>query len=175
MIRRVRETCMARAERIRPRILDCLHDMGHGDPQKGKERFVEHALWVASQHNVRVWQGDRHMQKRAAMFSLASILGENVYAKWDTRKTAGNVHWVMDIWELACDDWFRVKPAEPEEVEQMAALEAASPAAVATMVGPPARRLSARILDAYLNRDADAMLTALGELEEIERERERGL
>lgn len=161
MTTRRSETKLARRERLKPRVVDCLCDMGHGDQAQGKVRFLEHALWVGAQRELRLWSGDKHMQLRSAGFSLASLLGENKYGTWDTTKTAGNNHWVMDVWEAACDDWFRVKQAKVEEVERVQPeVEVISEAGLAVM-----RKLSTRILDAYLARDSDAILEALQELE----------
>ena len=150
---------------LRPRVVDCLSDMGHGDPERGRQRFAEHAIWCAQQRGIRVWNDNNTTLIKAALHSLANLLGDygNRQTKTGVPQNAG---WVLDIWEVACDDWFRVRPATPDEVEQMAELEAASPAATATLVGPPERKLSSRILDAYMNRDSDAMLDALHELEQ---------
>jgi len=156
----------ARGMAIKPRVLDVLHDMGHGDIDRGIPRFIEHTLWCAEQRGMRVWNDTSKPMKEVATGSLLLLLGRKPSYGLVREGQGMNSNWVLDLWEVACDDWFRVKPAKPGEVEQMDALEAASPAAVATLVGPPDRRLSARILDAYLNRDAEAMLTALGELEE---------
>jgi hypothetical protein len=157
-----KETASVRSQRLSPRVVDALSDIGHGDKEKGRVRFIEHALWVAGQQGLRVWSGDIHQQKRAAANSLRNLLGENKYDGWDSSKTAGNTHWVMDIWEAACDDWFRVAQVKPpEEVARVnGQVEVTSEAGLTAL-----RRLSARLLDAYLARNSDEMLELLQELE----------
>lgn len=114
----------------------------------------------------------QHAMKRAAGYSLRTFLRlhEKKYAGWDTAH-ATNVHWIQDVWEVACDDWFRVKPVKVDGTDDGTAREMAewgdtSPDALRVIVGVPDRKLSARILDAYVNRDSDQVLALLAEMEE---------
>ena len=162
-------TRAARGAAVKIRVVDVIHDMGHGDAEAGEVRFVDHALWCAKQRGIRIWKDDNVELRRTALSSLHTLLGKKKsYNMRRNTDTGTNANWVLDIWEIACDDWFRVQSAKPspEAIEQMEALEAASPAATAALVGPAAKRLSSRILDAYLNRDSDTMLEALHELEQ---------
>jgi hypothetical protein len=160
-----------RAAALRPRVLDAIHDMGHGDPQKGIERFVDHALWCAERAELRTWKAiSRDAQRRACAYSLRTLLHmhDRTYEGWDVSQAA-NVHWVLDVWEAACDDWFRVAPVTVESaddvIREMAEWGDTSPDAVASLVGVPTQKLSTRILDAYVNRDSDRMLELLAEME----------
>ncbi len=167
-------TKLERAELLRPRVLDAVMDMGHGDVEKGIDRFVDHALWCAKRLEMRVWKplGGSDGMKRSARWSLLTFLRmhEKKYAGWDTAH-ATNVHWIQDVWEVACDDWFRVKPVKVEGTDDGTAREMAewgdtSPDALRVIVGVPDRKLSAHILDAHVSRDSDRMLALLAEMEE---------
>lgn len=165
----------ARAELLRNRVRDCLHDMGHGDKAAGVERFVDHALWCAKRNEMRIWKArDREAERRACAYSLRTLLREHEqnYDNWDTSSAINN-NWVLDIWEVACDDWFRVKPVTDERLQNesdaiaqaLAEFGDTSPEAVAAIIDVPTSKLSIRLLEAWVNKDSEQFLHLLAEME----------
>jgi hypothetical protein len=138
--------------------------MGDGDFDKGRARFIEHCISVARVLNLRVWKGGNRQTRSACGNSLKTLLGGNADS-WEGA-TKSNVNWILDIWEAACGAW----EGEPIPVQatlpvpdQGVALLALHPIPIPN--GQVEPRLSARILEAYADRDADKMITALAELE----------
>lgn len=149
------EPQLARSRRVRALVQHTLDERyGGGKTTEERQEFVLHAISVARALGLRVWAGNRPYN--SGLHSLRSLLGENQYDRWDTSKTAGNTHWVLDVWEAACGS--QITPTASDNGD-VAAAEAFAQEA-------PVERLSVRLLNAYTNRDAEQMLALLSEIEE---------
>lgn len=147
---------LQRGLEIERRVRDCIIAMGQGNEANGRSRFIDHAIWCASKTEMRLWNDTSKPIPELALSSLKLLLGERGST---ARHRATNENWILDIWELACDDYFRVKTAERVEVD----LTPEGAPDVATK--PTTASLSTRILEAYLANDDGLMIRCLGELE----------
>lgn len=141
------------------RVNDVMYDMGHGDKESGRRRFLEHTIWTGRQAGLRLWKDQGTVQGNimVANGSLKVLLGERKPGT-SGKTPITNENWVLDLWEVACDDWNRVKPAKPES------LPSPNDGAVPVVLSRP---LSTRMLEAYVQRNDGAILTTLAELEAL--------
>lgn len=169
---------------IRERVLDHLMERGGRVSRlrmtEAKYDFAKMAVRLGVESGVRVWkESGGKEQIEVAKQSLDTLLGDKVVinpgknGQPAKRVTGVNVGWVLDLWEAVLDHYHRqsvyVRPALTvvPEPEDGAGDDGDGPQWVAE---PPAERaLSDRVLDAYLNRDDEAMMRLAVEIERLER------
>lgn len=160
---RIQTEHQQRNARTRDRVVDALNQIGHGNQEEGKVRFIDHAIWVAKRREMRLWKaGSPDQLKYIATRSLETLLGEVQVPNENGNDWTGvNLGWVLSIWESALDDWFRVDEArvvgQPEPVVSTSLAEAID-----------ARKpLALRILEAYTTGDDEAIVLLVEEVERL--------
>lgn len=178
---------VARSETLRERIEDYLMRSGGRDSRDRyealREDFIVTAIRTAEREGRRLWKADDpHKVQYNARRSLQVLFGEVENVTYGTngsgarKRTGVNVSWVLDVWERALnvlnrEDVFTREQRRQEELKRGS-----------TDFGPPAepadgpqvfkivadKPISVRILDAYLNRDDEAMMRLAVEIEGLE-------
>lgn len=151
-----------RSTAIRARVEDALNQLGHGNIEAGKCRFLEHAIWCAERKQMRLWKKvSPEQQIRVATRSLNTLLGEVGVVENGKTWTGRNKNWVLDIWEVALDDWFYIKEVPVVGTETFSASE------ICEEEDARQKSLSLRILEAYIKRDDNAMIDLAEEVEAL--------
>lgn len=143
-----------------------------------REDFLATAVRVARDRGLRLWKDDHTPVIDGARSSLAVLLKEkeNIAAGEGGRParmhTGVNASWVLDIWEAALEHLNREDPfSRRREAERTSRLTAEELEAMQDG-GPQfiqvGQSLSARILDAYLGRDDEAIMRIAIEIEGLE-------
>lgn len=180
---------------VRERIEDYLMASGgkrsREDFEKRKLEFIGYAVRTAKRLGMRIWkESGTKKAEHGATNSLRVLFGEKTawtnhkHERGAFRRTGVNSAWVLDIWEATLDHLVREDPFlraierenEEREVqrEMLTRTDEAELSRLNQQTGPrvfhiaDTAPISVRLLDAYLNRDDDAIMRIAVELEHVE-------
>lgn len=151
---------MERGAAIERRVRDCVALMSRGNEEAGRKRFVEHALWCAERKGMRLWKNNSIDMKDAALDSLKTLFGEKL-RQGGIRST--NENWILDIWEVAVNDYFDIENVQRTSLKETSTLERLLAERKAQIQDP----IDIRLLEAYINRNDDVMFMLIEEVGSI--------
>ena len=145
-----------RSDRICIRVLTVLERIE-------RDLFIRRAVKLAQAKGLHLWESKTMPIEESAHDSLRILLCEKSSPSTYGVFTGVNSHWVLDIWELACDHFesCALKLVRDEEADE--------PFRRSTVEAPLLRvavehSLSERLMSAYIGRDDTEILRIVKEL-----------
>lgn len=157
-------TTRERGEALKGRVRDAVDLLGHGNYLWGKERFVRAAMNAGERRKMRLWKDQSNPMFEIGLKSLSYFLGDIV--NMHSHTTGSNVSWVLDLWEAALDDLYRDKEFVAAKREKTP--DPSDEQIEGVQPFKEERSLAMRVLDAFTDRNAAAMLDLALEIERLE-------